>query len=604
MGQTEAAWSSAELLSMKRKASGMFFGLPTQATSDGIFDRIKDWLERLDDEKKSLQLIHGKSALNDSYTSLPKSNVYDESDGNVVVNQWFTGRKTAVLDDFVVGTIDQFLMTALKQKHLALRHLGFSKKVIIIDEMHAYDAYMNQYLCQALRWMGAYGVSVLILSATLPAKTRTELIKNYTRGSGKKWRDMGQPEGWDTTQDYPLITYVDGMAVKQLNDINVANCPEVSVFRLDDDELIKTLDELLEDGGIAGIIVNTVKRSQEIAKMCMSHFGEDLVELLHSNFVATDRIHKEKKLLGAIGKKATRPYKKIIVGTQVMEQSLDINFDLLVTDLAPMDLLMQRIGRLHRHPIKNRPERVEKPKVFVMGTSSVYDFELGSCSIYGDYLLMRTQLLLPDKISLPKDISPLVQAVYGDDDSFIRPDLKEKYDLAKGRHEGRIENKKQKAHGYLLGQPSFRNDKSLIGWLASELKTTVEEQAVAQVRDIQETIEVIALKKYEGGYTFFDEQCDLSCRIHDISVQKNISRHTIRLPLQLSAPYSIDQTISELEKFNRIFLPSWQESVWLKGMLGIIFDENDEFIINGFILRYCQKQGLSFQKLTGNEGGD
>ncbi|HZK27257.1 MAG TPA: CRISPR-associated helicase Cas3' [Thermoclostridium sp.] len=605
VGKTEAALIGVEQLSMKTKASGMFFGLPTQATSDGIFGRIKEWLEKLDDEKKSLQLVHGKAALNDSYTSLPRSNVYDESDSkSIVVNQWFSGRKTAVLDDFIVGTIDQFLMTALKQKHLALRHLGFSKKVIVIDEVHAYDAYMNQYLCQALRWMGAYGVPVLILSATLPAKTRIKLIKDYTRGSGKKWRDMEQPDGWETTQAYPLLTYTDGMAVKQFSDIKVANHSVVDVLRLNEEELIETLDELMEDGGIAGIIVNTVKRSQEIAEICKSHFGEDLVELLHSNFIATDRIEKEKKLLETIGKGVKRPYKKIIVGTQVMEQSLDINFDLLVTDLAPMDLLIQRIGRLHRHPLKHRPERLEKPQVFVMGTSSICDFEPGSSSIYGDYLLIRTQLLLPDKIYLPQDISPLVQAVYRDDDSFIKPDLKEEYDLAKGHHEGQMNYKKQKANGYLLDKPSFRDDKSLVGWLKSELKTDVEERAIAQVRDIQETIEVIALKEHKDGYTFFDQQCDLSCSIHDPSLQKNISRHTLRLPLRLSLPYNIDQTILELEEFNRRFLPSWQESAWLKGMLGIIFDENSEFLINGFRLKYCQKQGLSYQKSTEGEGGN
>jgi CRISPR-associated endonuclease/helicase Cas3 len=604
VGKTEAALIGVEQLSTKTKASGMFFGLPTQATSDGIFDRIKGWLEKLDDERKSLQLVHGKAALNDSYTSLPRSNIYDESDGSIVVNQWFGGRKKAVLDDFVVGTVDQFLMIALKQKHLALRHLGFSKKVIVIDEVHAYDAYMNEYLCQALRWMGAYGVPVLILSATLPAKIRIELIENYIRGSGKKWQDVGKPEGWEINQAYPLITYTDGMAVKQFSAINVLSHSKVKIIKLDEEDLIRTLDGQLEDGGIAGIIVNTVKRAQEFAEMCIAHFGDDLVELLHSNFIATDRIKKEKKLLQTIGKDAKRPYKKIIVGTQVIEQSLDIDFDLLVSDLAPMDLLIQRIGRLHRHSLENRPKKLNEPKVFVMGTSSIFEFEPGSSSIYGDYLLSRTQLLLPDTIYLPEDISRLVQAVYGDDDSFIEERLWKKYEQAKEEHKSKVARKEKKAAGYLLDQPSFKGDKSLIGWLDNEFRSEVEEKAIAQVRDIQDTIEVIALKKHEDGYTLFDQQCNLSDKIDDQTVQKNISRHTIRLPLQLSAYYNIDRTISELEKFNLKYLSSWQESSWLKGMLGIIFDENSEFVLNGYRLNYCQKQGLSYQKLTENEGGD
>ena len=108
IGKTEAALLGVEQLSARTKVSGMFFGLPTQATSDGMFGRISRWLESLDEETKSLQLVHGKAALNDHYASLPRSNVYDEADGNVVVNEWFAGRKTAVLDDFVVGTVDQF----------------------------------------------------------------------------------------------------------------------------------------------------------------------------------------------------------------------------------------------------------------------------------------------------------------------------------------------------------------------------------------------------------------------------------------------------------------------------------------------------------------
>lgn len=604
VGKTEAALIGVEQLSAKTQASGMFFGLPTQATSDGMFGRISSWLEGLDDEKKSLQLVHGKAALNASYTSLPRSNVYDEADRSVIVNEWFAGRKTAVLDDFVVGTIDQFLMTALKQKHLALRHLGFSKKVIVIDEVHAYDAYMNEYLFRALRWMGAYHVPVIILSATLPTQTRIKLIEHYMRGSGIKWRSVDKPEDWDKTQAYPLITYTDGLKIKQFENFDMENHFEVSVRRLDESELIRTLDEELQDGGVAGIIVNTVKRAQEIAELCSTHFGDEQVDLIHSNFVATDRIRKETSLLQTIGKGATRPEKRIIVGTQVIEQSLDIDFDLLFSDLAPMDLLIQRIGRLHRHLLGQRPKGLREPKVFVMGTSGTFDFESGSSVIYGDYLLMRTQLLLPEKVSLPKDISSLVQAVYGNDDSFVPDELSQKYDLAKKKHQSLIARKKDRAQGYLLGTPVSSDRGSLVGWLDSEMPLDSEERAVAQVRDTQETVEVIALKKFGDGYTLFGQQRDLSSDIHDPEVQKDISRHTLRLPLALSAYYNIDNTIDELEEFNRRHLPSWQGSAWLRGMLGIIFDDNSEFIINGFCLRYCQRRGLTYQKLEDDGGGD
>ena len=598
VGKTEAVLIGVEQLSAKTQASGMFFGLPTQATSDGMFGRISEWLKNIDDEKKSLQLVHGKAALNDCYTTLPRTNIYDD-ESSVVINEWFVGKKTAILDDFIVGTVDQFLMAALKQKHLALRHLGLSKKVIVIDEVHAYDAYMNRYLCTALRWMGAYQVPVIILSATLPAKIRVKLIENYVRGSGKKWRDMSKQEGWETVQAYPVITYTDGMAIKMFSDIKVEKHLVVDVIRLAEEDLIATLSKQLINGGIIGVIVNTVKRAQEIAQKCRSYFGDDLVELLHANFIATQRVKKENSLLYTIGKGAKRPQKKIIVGTQVIEQSLDIDFDLLISDLAPMDLLIQRIGRLHRHSI----ERLESPKLFVMGADNT-DFESGSTAVYGDYLLLRTKLLLPEKIRLPEDISPLVQAVYDDDHSFLKDSLRKKYEKAKNEHKSKISRKEKKAVGFMLSNPSFREGQSLLGWLDSNLDCDSEEMARAQVRDIQDTIEVIALKKYKTGYTFFGSQEDLSTKIDDPAVQKEISCHTIRLPLQLSAYYNIEATISELEKFNLKYLAPWQESIWLKGMLGIIFDEHNEFVLNGFCLKYCLKQGLSCEKIGVNEGGD
>ncbi len=99
-----------------------------------------------------------------------------------------------MLDDFVIGTVDHMLLAALKQRHLVLRHLGLSKKVVIIDEVHAYDVYMSQYLEKAIEWMGAYNVPVILLSATLPAQNRERLSKAYLKGNGIKNKEVKLPE--------------------------------------------------------------------------------------------------------------------------------------------------------------------------------------------------------------------------------------------------------------------------------------------------------------------------------------------------------------------------------------------------------------------------
>ena len=151
-------------------------------------------------------------------------------------------------------------------------------------------------------------------------------------------------------------------------------------------------DSVYIDGGIIGIIVNTVKRAQELAIQLADQYGEDWVELLHSSFLATERVRKEKELMQMLGKGEVckRPWRKIIVGTQVIEQSLDIDFDVMISELAPVDLLIQRLGRLYRHE-RVRPKGCEMPRLYLLGCSDQLEFDSGSQAVYGGCLLTRTQ---------------------------------------------------------------------------------------------------------------------------------------------------------------------------------------------------------------------
>lgn len=600
IGKTEAALVGVEQLAAKTGCSGMFFGLPTQATSNGIFPRINSWLTSIsieDNESFPIRLAHGKAALNKDFSSLAR-NIDIDGDGSVFVNEWFSGRKTSSLDDFVVGTVDQFLLLALKQKHLALRHLGFSRKVVVLDEVHAYDAYMNQYLLRAIQWLGAYGIPVIILSATLPADRRSKLIENYIRGQGEKVSKKQRGSDPFITDAYPLITYTDGKQIKQVRDLKNDDMTKIEIRHCDEEHFEELIDQLCKSDGIIGIIVNTVKRAQAIASQCVSKYGSEYVELLHSNFVATDRIKKEIGLMKMIGKGAIRPKKKIIIGTQVMEQSLDIDFDVLISDLAPMDLLIQRVGRLHRHDIR-RPEQFINPVLYVLGANENLDFEKGSEFIYGGYLLARTQYYLPSILTLPNDISKLVQKVYGDNEIELSNELEEKYHDMKVKHEDKIANKENKASVYKLDRPNPKNSrhpKTLIGWLNYSAIDKGEEHASAQVRDTNETIEVVAVKKVGDGYGLFEDGKDLSGRIDDNHVSKILAQHTLRLPYALSHPKIIDSTIDILEKENNKFLADWQNQAWLKGSLGIIFDEEGQYYLNGYLLKYDASYGLTYEK--------
>lgn len=600
IGKTEAALLGVEQLAEKGKCSGMFFGLPTQATSDGIFQRIEEWIEKIASEtgdNKSIQLVHGKAQFNEVFNNLKNAeNIYAD-EGSVVINEWFTGRKTAILDDFVVGTVDQLLLAGLKQKHLALRHLGLSKKVIVIDEVHAYDAYMGEFLYRVVEWLGAYKIPIIVLSATLPASRRTKLVESYCWGMKVKKRNIkADYSDWKETEAYPLITYTDSDRVSQLRDFHIEDTKEVKVEMLEEDDLVPVLQRELSNGGIAGIIVNTVRRAQDLARKLEGVFGQNNISVLHSGFLAPHRREKEVRLLKEIGRHAKRPKLRIVIGSQVLEQSLDIDFDILFIDIAPIDLLFQRIGRLHRHMETKRPEKLKNPVVYVMGIQGMAEFEEGTRKIYGDYLLIRTKLVLPEKLMLPEDISRLVQKVYkenSEEEIDIIQSIREKYEEAKAENESRIEAKKNNANVFRLERPYDSKGNSLIGWLKDKIQSDVEEAGLAAVRDGSDSIEVILVKRKENELYLLDDITNISSELTP-ALAKKISQQTIRLPHLFY--YKTDKVIGELEEHNNAELFHWQSEPWLKGSLGIVLDEENNASLVGYRIHYDKQYGLMYGK--------
>ena len=604
-GKTETALIASEQLAYKKGAGGIFFGLPTQATSNTMFSRVHKWLESIakeTDSKFGLRLQHGKAELNEEYEAIKNIfNNYDYlysrekhdemKDCSIIVNSWMAGRKKSALDDFVVGTVDQVLLMALKQKHLALRHLGFTKKAVIIDEVHAYDAYMSEYLYRAIHWLGAYNVTVIILLATLPKNKRFELLENYMRGMGYKWKECEKDEQEILTDAYPLLTYNDDKKIHVISKFSKLSEKKIILKKYENgpEESIEKIYEILKNDGIKGIIVNTVKKAQKIAEKCVEKFGDENVEVLHSAFIACDRIKKENYLMSIIGKDGKRPKNKIVIGTQVLEQSLDIDFDVLITELAPVDLLLQRTGRLHRHGIE-RPEKFKIPTVHVFGVNENTElFDEGTSYIYSKYILAKTVQVLKNEIVIPKDISKLVQKVYDEgknkENSQEMNRLKEEYEI----------NKKKKE----IAAAAFRLDKvkkfkklpTLHGWISNSDNCSDGE---AQVRDIEERIEVIALKKVGSGYGTFSKKIDISSEIYNSEVAKQILKQTMILPSKFS--YKISSTIKSLEKMRKEKLKLWDMQPWLNGELAIIFDENNKVNINGTILEYSEKYGLKIEE--------
>ena len=191
---------------------------------------------------------------------------------------------------------------SLKQKHLFLKHLGFSGKVVIIDEVHAYDTYMSSYLSKSLEWLGAYHVPVIALSATLPKEKRKELVESYARGKYGKNFKLKSKTDWQNNQVYPLLTYLDGSKLTQFDDFEkVKEDKKINIIRFnaDDQTTINKIISEIENGGIAGVIVNTVKRAQALKEL----IPQDIPSMiLHSSFLAEDRAKLETELEKKVGK--------------------------------------------------------------------------------------------------------------------------------------------------------------------------------------------------------------------------------------------------------------------------------------------------------------
>lgn len=612
-GKTEAALLAAEVLALRSGADGCFIALPTQATSDAMFERVTRWLENLpgraEHARLSVRLAHGKAHLNDAFSGLVREGKFGSiGDGGheaLVAHQWLSGRKKGVLASFVVGTIDQVLFAALRSRHLMLRHLALAGKVVVIDEVHAYDVYMSQYLHRVLHWLGAYRVPVVLLSATLPPDRRTALVAACDSGREPSAAEPGQV---GTAFGYPVVSG-SGITPRVVSGSGVSTTVVLDHVPDDTDALVAYLRTHLAEGGCAAVIRNTVGRVQETAERLSEEFGADQVTVDHARFLACDRARIDRNLVATFGPRSTsRPQRHIVVGSQVLEQSLDIDFDLLVTDLAPADLVLQRIGRLHRHH-RDRPQPLRQARCALVGVADWSDEPVtavtGSQRVYGAYPLLRAAALLHSRhsLELPGDIAPLVEQAYRDDE--IGPDTwQTELRTARATAHRAARERTARAHDFLLGEvgPAGRN---LMGWVSAGVgELDDDHRGRAQVRDGEESLEVLVVQRdHDGGLTTPDwiergggQQIPLDMTVSN-SLARIIANCSLRLPLALSHPRVIDETIASLEEN---YFPSFHQTPILTGQLVLVLDEKRQTLLRlctgEFLLTYDPAWGLIHER--------
>jgi CRISPR-associated endonuclease/helicase Cas3 len=439
-GKTEAAQIIIHRLMAAEQASGAFWAMPTQATANAMYQRHAERIRVLfaDDcpQQPSLVLAHAQSRMHDGFREtvidLPlearHASEVDEADApSEVTCAAFLANssRTALLADVGAGTVDQAILSVLPSKFNTMRLFGLSDKVLVLDEIHAYDAYMVAELEALLRFHAQLGGSAIALSATLPAALLVKLTDAWRSGASPlPVRSSARP----LSAAYPLATTVTG---GDFNQTSLTPTPwsrrSVPVRLVQDEE---TAIEGLLDASARGCacvwIRNTVDSCREAAAALRARGARD-VSVFHARFAQVDRQDRERDVLERFAA-GDRPRRAgaILVATQVVEQSLDIDFDVMISDLAPIDLLIQRCGRLWRHPSRQRPMTEAERQLLVLSPEfsddpgpSWLDGVLPKTKwVYPDPgILWRTLRVLHDRMSIdaPDGLRDLIEQVYDDD---------------------------------------------------------------------------------------------------------------------------------------------------------------------------------------------
>jgi CRISPR-associated endonuclease/helicase Cas3 len=454
-GKTEAAMVLSQRLMSAGLAKGLYVALPTMATSNAMYARLAKSYRALfsADFNPSLVLAHGAAKLSDGFVATVAltqqgadlNYLNDEHSASAYCNAWLAdSRKKTLLADVGVGTIDQVLLAVLPARHQSLRLLGLSNKVLLVDEVHAYDPYMRRLLTALLEAHARQGGCAILLSATLPQNFRQELVQSF--GSG-----LASVPAVLQSQDYPLASHFAASGLQeQIIETRAQVRRHVAVVRLEDEAQALAL---IEQSVTAGRSICWIRSTVRDARSAFEQLAAEpwleatKLTLFHSRFAMLDRQRIEAVVLARFGKDSGHEQRcgQVLIATQVVEQSLDLDFDLLITDLAPVDLLIQRAGRLQRHSRDRQGNRLDADEALdqrpapclyllapdparVESAGWLKDLLPGTQAVYedvGQLWLSARALLQAEGFDMPEDARQLIEGVYGDAAQEQIPELLE-----------------------------------------------------------------------------------------------------------------------------------------------------------------------------------
>lgn len=563
VGKTEAALRASRL--MGGDDAGLLFLLPTMATTDAMFERVSDYAKRVAvDDNVNVGLVHSMASLNESYSSLPDGRVdpvSDDSDTRLVATRWLRGRQRTLLAPVAAATIDQLLAATLRSRRGFLRWLGLSGKTVVIDEAHSFDAYMHGLLETALQWLGRFKVPVIVMSATMPSRVSGSLVRAWCSGAG-----LTAPE---SVCPYPGWLHV-GLSGK----VTAADVPtplvELHVRRVDvadwrqrwTDAVLDRL-ESLDAGGCALVVCNTVREAQILTETLLPWALSRSVDVrcLHSRFTQADRRRITDGVVSSFGPASPdRPHRSVLIGTQIVEQSLDVDFDVVISCLAPVAQLLQRSGRGHRHQ-RPRPDALSTPTLEVLvpvGADGGFEPPRGWTSVYPAAYLERTveRSLGPGELRtwlLPQGVQQLVDDVYG---TLADIELADPNDPLTGQ----ADREWAERHVHLNSRIPAPADLSQLAQLTAE----VDESLMLSTRLGIDSVLVVCAWQSPTGLSLD--------RTGSVPMPDTTSPEATRLLIGASVPLRSSAATDEIIADQPDRPSGWSENPWLADAALLVFD--------------------------------
>lgn len=384
-GKTEAAlWRFVQLF-QTGKVDSLYFALPTRVAASQLYQRVFDLVKRLwpVDAPVVVRALPGYEAADDQIKiSLPDFEVQwpDHPADKKAHQRWVAETpKRFLAATIAVGTIDQALLGVLQVRHAHMRHALLARSLLVVDEVHASDAYMTVLLEKLLQAHLKTGGHAMLLSATLGATAR---IRYLHIGRSKKAKVEAPTLADACAVPYPAVSSHNAAGIQVQPVVGNSKHKTIHWATLDAMDTPVRIATLAADAAAQGARVLVVRNTVLAAVATLKALeqltlvrGDDWLfkvngvsTLHHSRYSRQDRPLLDKAVENQLGKERQNFRGCIIIGTQTLEQSLDIDADLLITDLCPMDVLLQRIGRLHRHtrPDTERPEGYRQPRAWVL----------------------------------------------------------------------------------------------------------------------------------------------------------------------------------------------------------------------------------------------